>query len=284
MQGDKNHAQVILALDVGGTFIKSGIFEDGFLHELPQVPSHSDGTSAEIASAFSSVLSAAGKVDAVGIAMPGPFDYRSGISRMTHKFPAIRGMPMQMFFPDIPVRFIHDVNAFLLGVPGGKKGRAGAVTLGTGLGAAFAINGVCQNDESGNPAFPLWSRPFKNGIAEDFISARGLLRQCPGVQDVKTLESLPETKQLWLDFGKDLALIIRRWIEKLQIETVFLGGQIARAYERFSAPLASLPVVWVKDGNPALFGAAALYGIESCQNPIFNRTPRTGDEKCIRMK
>ena len=66
---------MILALDIGGTFIKSGVFDPaGTLRKLPQLPSRSDGSRAEIISAMRDAITAAGMVDGVGIAIPGPFD------------------------------------------------------------------------------------------------------------------------------------------------------------------------------------------------------------------
>ncbi|HBJ95223.1 MAG TPA: hypothetical protein DDZ11_01675, partial [Lentisphaeria bacterium] len=50
MQSNQDHAEIILALDIGGTFIKSALFSAGkLLRKLPQVPACSGGTREEIA-------------------------------------------------------------------------------------------------------------------------------------------------------------------------------------------------------------------------------------------
>ena len=91
-------------MDVGGTFIKSGIMSaDGVLLDGSQqtVPINSDGTKEEICKSLTSAVcqgislaryygySPAG----VGICMPGPFNYITGISNMVHKFAAIKDLP-----------------------------------------------------------------------------------------------------------------------------------------------------------------------------------------------
>ena len=58
----------------------------------------------------------------IGIAIPGPFDYAAGVSRMTHKFRSICGVDLRGVLhamPGVPadaeIRFMQDVNAALAG-------------------------------------------------------------------------------------------------------------------------------------------------------------------------
>ena len=151
-----------LLLDVGGTFIKC---EDG-----RQVPIHSDGTVQEISAALRAAAGPA-PADGVGVAIPGPFDYREGIFRMTHKFAAVNGMPFRELagIPDeVPLRMMHDVNAALLGahVLSGQQGNAALVTMGTGLGFAYSIDGRPQCNDAGSPARSLYNLPYVDGILE----------------------------------------------------------------------------------------------------------------------
>lgn len=257
---------MILALDIGGTFIKSGVFSPGgTLRQLPQVPSRSDGGRAEIVSAMRSAIAAAGRADAVGIAIPGPFDYRKGVSLMTHKFGALNGVDLRAELGlDVPCVFVHDADAFLLGEFGfgDLRGvsRAGAVTLGTGLGAAAAVDGVTVDNDLGSPApeVSLWKTPFRGGIAEDFISTRALLKKypAPGAKEIADAAQNGDAAalQVWREFGECLAELLSGWIARWNLERVALGGQIAKAWELFRAPLDSLPV------HPARLPEAALYG------------------------
>jgi len=258
---------MILALDIGGTFIKSGVFSpDGTLRKLPQIPSRSDGGRAEIVSAIRSAIDAAGRVDAVGVAIPGPFDYRNGISLMTHKFGALNGVDLRAELGlDMPCVFVHDADAFLLGELGfgALRGiaRAGAVTLGTGLGAAVAVNGVTVDNDLGSPApeVSLWKTPFRDGIAEDFISARALLKKYPaaGAKEIAEAAHRGDAAALrvWEEFGGDLAELLARWAARWNLEKIVLGGQIAKGWELFRAPLEELPVAPSELSDAALYGA-----------------------------
>jgi glucokinase len=258
---------MILALDIGGTFIKSGVVSpDGTLRKLPQIPSRSEGGRAEIVSAIRSAVDAAGEVDAVGIAIPGPFDYCKGISLMTHKFGALNGVDLRVEIGlAVPCVFVHDADAFLLGELsfGLLRGmtRAGAVTLGTGLGAAVAVNGATVDNDLGSPAseVSLWKQPFHGGIAEDFISARALLKKYPaaGVKAIADAAKNGDAVALrvWREFGEELAELLTQWSVRWKLEKIALGGQIAGAWELFHTPLEKLPIAPSELPDAALYGA-----------------------------
>ena len=260
---------MILALDIGGTFIKSGVFApDGTLRLLPQIPSRSAGSRDEIISAMRSAVTAAGRADAVGIAIPGPFDYSRGVSFMTHKFGALNGVNLRAELGlDVPCVFVHDANAFLLGELGFGElrgvARAGAVTLGTGLGAAAAVNGVTADNDLGSPApeVSLWKQPFHGGIAEDRISTRALVKKYPasGAKEIADAARNGDAAALrvWREFGADLAELLSSWIARLDLEKVALGGQIAKSWDLFRAPLETLPVAPARLSDAALYGAFA---------------------------
>ena len=132
MQSDQDDAQVILAVDAGGTFFKSALFRAGrLLARLAPVPARSDGTAGEIGEAFGRVYrqareKAPAPLAGAAFSVPGPFDYREGVFLMDHKFPAVKGRRLGDFFPGLPAVFLHDANAFLSGVVGDRKeiGRA----------------------------------------------------------------------------------------------------------------------------------------------------------------
>ncbi|MDD3155441.1 MAG: ROK family protein [Victivallaceae bacterium] len=272
MSSHQNHAQVILALDVGGTFIKSAVFAAGELQrELPQIPSCSLDRMELILAAFSRAVRQAGDgIEAVAVAIPGPFDYRAGISHMTHKFAALNGQCLREAFCGLPVRFVHDANAFLLGESrsGAVRGmrRAAGLTLGTGVGAAFLDNGVLRCNALGSPAaeVSLWNTPFRGGIVEDAISARALVQQS-GARNALELAHAANAGEaaarlLWRKFGETLAEIIEPWMARLAAEAVVFGGQLSNDFELFAEPLSSLPVRRSQLGTQAaLIGAATLW-------------------------
>ena len=95
-----------LLLDVGGTFLKSAV-ADASGQLLPgsefSCPIRSEGSRAEIEGSLSTVVAKGAAFAAergmalagIGIAIPGPFDYAAGISRMTHKFRSICGVDLR---------------------------------------------------------------------------------------------------------------------------------------------------------------------------------------------
>lgn len=239
MQGSQNTAEIILALDIGGTFIKSAVFQNGaMLRKLPQIPSCSAGSRAEIAAAIESAIRQAGMVDRIAVAIPGPFDYASGKFLMTHKFAAVKDAYFSEFSCGKPVSFIHDANAFLLGevLHGAARGflRAGGITLGTGLGAALSNAGGLALDQSGSPAaeVKLWNRPYRNGIAEDYVSIHALLKDFSGMT-AKELEELAaagdlRAQEAWCRYSQDLYTLLREWSERIAPEVIVLGGQLRK--------------------------------------------------------
>ena len=123
----------------------------------------------------------------IGIAIPGPFDYAAGVSRMTHKFRSICGVDLRGVLhamPGVPadaeIRFMQDVNAALAGeIARGNAAGYGAsalVSLGTGLGFALSRDGRVLCNPAGGPKVVIFNLPYRDGILEDYASKRGFLR------------------------------------------------------------------------------------------------------------
>ena len=80
----------------------------------------------------------------------------------------------------MPVLFMHDVNAAMLGEMrcGNARGFANAalIALGTGLGFACCLDGKVQYAPTGSPRITVYKKPFRDGILEDYVAKRGFLR------------------------------------------------------------------------------------------------------------
>ena len=226
-----------ILLDVGGTFIKCS---DG-----RKVPVDSDGSSGAIASAFKEAVGDPGGLKSIGVCIPGPFDYRRGIFLMKHKYAAVYGMSFSELagIPDsVSLLFVHDVNAPLMGLlaihPELRKGTVALVTLGTGLGFSYAVDGVVKMNDNLGPALSLYNRQFRDGILEDYVSRRALLRTYgkPLSGDVKELSERArggdkEARTAFLEAGKAFAEGAGPLLEELGIQTVYFGGQIAKSFD-----------------------------------------------------
>ena len=264
-----------LLLDVGGTFVKSVVATlQGEL--LPNtetsVPINSDGTREEIERSFATVV-ANGRAIAeyngyllagVGVAFPGPFDYNTGISYMTHKFAALEKVSMKDFFhslldigEDMPVVFMHDVTAAVMGEMsfGAAQGykNVAVVTLGTGLGFSHTIDGEIQFSPVGSPAVSIYNRPYRDGVLEDYASKRGFLRsyaevcgkELPSNLTVAMIGGLcaegdKEALQSFYNVGEILATELKPLLEEFNIECLLFGGQISRSFRFFEPAISHL--------------------------------------------
>ena len=233
-------------LDVGGTFIKCA--------GGGQVPVPSGGSREEIAAALQEAVGPADGLKGVGIAIPGPFDFRKGIFLMEHKFRSVYGIPFRelVSLPEqVELRFHHDVNALLRGairMLDLEKADSAVVTLGTGLGFAHALEGQVRYNEMGSPALNIWNIPIPGGgVLEDRISARGLLaayarktgEESPDVSAIADIarKGGQAALEVFSEMGTELGMYLRNILGELHIGTLLLGGQISRSMDLFAAPL-----------------------------------------------
>ena len=286
----------IFALDAGGTCLKYALMTaDG--QPLPdaqgQAHAPSGGTRQEIEAAFR----AAGRfartqaddhglrLAGMAVSVPGPFDFDAGVSRMAHKYAAIRDVPLTPLLTaeagDVPVSYLHDSTAFLLGeaARGAAVGfaRPTGVMLGTGLGfAAMAEGRVLVNPAQG-PRISLWNRPFRQGICEDYASRRAILRAYGAgpemdVKDVADRAFAGEAKAqaVFLRLAEDMAGILAPVLKALDADTLVVGGQIAKSGTLFLPRLEALLGLPVRQAaliaNGALYGAwyYARHGRDAC--------------------
>lgn len=217
----------------------------------------------------------------IGIAMPGPFDYEAGISlikdqpkfRHLYQINVKDELAKRLNVEPANIRFINDAASFLQGeVFGGAardRQKVIGLTLGTGLGASFCADGVAVDAA-------LWNSPFKEGIAEDYLSTRWFLsryealtgKQVSGVKALTDMSNDETVKrQIFEEFGKHLAEFLVPFLDQEQPDTIVLGGNISNAHPLFMPALleqlnvASRPAV-IKIAE--LQEDASLIGAASC--------------------
>lgn len=296
--------RAVVALDVGGTTVDAACVSQAraLLGEVLESASPSAGTEDEIVTELARAIGAARAqagdftVTACAIAFPAPFDYAAGVSRMDHKFRAIKGLRLGLLLQELtglPTYFINDADAFGLGVswrqlPGAK--RFVALTIGTGLGCSFIENG--RNVRPGDDRVPsggeVWDLPYCGGILEDYVSGRAVVtayerlsargqqgtasgNQASGNQasakEIGNLASqgsepaIEAYRALGTAIGRGLAPVLLRF----EPELLVIGGQVGRSLLVFGpaitaalaeAGLPDLPVIPAAGGNLALWGAA----------------------------
>jgi glucokinase len=256
--------KAILVYDIGGSHISAAVC---FLETYRLGPViralHAEQ---QTCPAFIAALHALGMKAAAGVhgllgadlAIPGPFDFAAGVSLMQHKLPHLYGMDLRQNLAECfgweprQVRFLLDARAFLLGEigAGAARGvsRVAGVTLGTGIGSAFAIDGEIVTEESGVPAGgEIWNLPYQGGIIEDFVSARaiwGIYKRRTGlhleVEDLACAAADDEiARETFAEFGRHLGQALYQAVAAFSPDVVVLGGGIARSAHLF-IPMAQL--------------------------------------------
>ena len=146
-------------LDVGGTNLKGAYTETDSVQsgQICQFPAMADGGREEILAHLAAVigeLAGPARVERIGFAFPGPFDYARGISQMRGigKYDAIFGVPLREALvrrrPELAEArflFLHDIEAFALGESAcgeaRRERRLFCLCIGTGAGSAFLEDG-----------------------------------------------------------------------------------------------------------------------------------------------
>jgi glucokinase len=94
-----------------------------------------------------SALNLSSDLAGIAVAVPGPFDYSNGVSWLQHKFASWFGINVRRHLAirfgvdEKDILFLNDADAFLFGeLRDSFAPRAAGITLGTGVGDAFAID------------------------------------------------------------------------------------------------------------------------------------------------
>jgi glucokinase len=282
----------VIALDVGGTSVKSALVAPGghVIGRPSIIPIDSSGAADSILSTFAQIISThlgqAQTSNVIGVALgfPGPFDYAAGICLIkgVEKYGAIYGVNMRdvlrarLDLGDLPILFRNDAEAAVVGEArygaGRDYRRLIGVTLGTGCGSAFLVDGVPMTSGPGVPPNG-WLYPvlFRGLQADDVFSRRGLEARLRSARvaavDVTKAAAAARAKdpaacQVFEAFGADLGTFLNSFAAAFAAEAVLVLGRIAGAIDLFGSPLGqalSVPALPGERGaEAALLGAAEL--------------------------
>lgn len=255
-----------LAIDAGGTTFKSAVVESsGAIASGSEgrFPVDSAGDRETLLGVYGDVIGAARDyaedrgilLEAIGVSTPGPFDYAYATSLMRHKFASLFGLDLKKAWadcgfipPDMPVRFMHDTHAFLIGEhrSGAARGyaNAAAVTIGTGIGFGVMRNNRLMPGEQGGPCISVYRLPCEGGTLEDVVSGRGIARAyvrlggivAPAGLDAREIARLaieerdPHAAMAYGLAGRELAVALAPILERLGCSCLVVGGQVAKAF------------------------------------------------------
>lgn len=227
----------------------------------------------------------------IAVCMPGPFDYENGICwiKGQSKYEHFYGLNIadllrnRLKLPnDFKVFFENDAVCFGKGEVykdnTNLSKKVMAITIGTGLGSCFIDKGFSISSGNQVPTDgEIWNLPFKNGIAEDYVSLRGLVSKYFDLEKT-TVESGLELYnravagdemaiKAFEKMGEDLAQIVIPCLKNFSVEHFIIGGKIADSSALFLPSLnkkikdAGLEItIQISDDNEnaALLGAASL--------------------------
>lgn len=270
----------ILAFDVGGTQIKAAVVSGGMIidHTAAHYESRSELSADEVVNHFASIAGdMISKLDSdyplingLGMAFPGPFDYKNGISLIQGlgKFDSLYGLPLGKLLEEalcadsavkdrltLDFRITFENDAALFGLGEAVYGEAQAadrvvcLTIGTGLGSCFLEHGCLVQHRADVPENGwLYEVPYRKGIADDYISKRGILQLALELgidvssRDVRGLANSaiagePGERQLFEQFGQQMALILFPALSVFKPSRIVLGGQISKSGILFAPTL-----------------------------------------------
>lgn len=240
----------LIGIDIGGSHISAAQVQlqnrTAEISDFHEDDVDTFGSAESIVSAWTAVIKKAVGESSdfeVGIAMPGPYDYEKGISlikdqgKMASLYQlSVKGLLSESLgISPIQIAFTNDAEAFLAGESVAGAGRdfqnSIGITLGTGLGSAIKVHEVVKDGK-------LWTAPFRDGIAEDYLGTAWFRNyalehfgvEISGVKDLLE-QNIDSTisRQIFETFGRALGEFLFPYLIRLHSEGVVLGGKISLA-------------------------------------------------------
>ena len=260
-----NERSYRVGVDVGGTHITCALFDSAtsaMIQERNRRASiHTHGEKDVILGEFAEVLKQTtgellNQVSSVGFAFPGPFDYEAGICLIPPalaKYEKLFGVNVKTELTQLlgfhgSMKFMNDAACFAIGEyrMGGARGsrQTLALAIGTGFGSTFLADGKPVTQGAAVPKDGmLWHVPYNGGIADDTFSSRGLVKAWKDasgetVSCAKELDDLARAGDqralaVFEQWGRQMAECLQPWLVALEVDTIVLGGNIAKAWDWF---------------------------------------------------
>jgi len=254
-----------IGMDVGGSHITAVLTGnnncDNSAGSSTRIKLNSNDSAYTIVTALSncitSLLGEKKEIEAVGIAFPGPFDYEHGISAIANvggKFESTFGLHVQQALKDFTglrhtvFKFSNDAHCFAAGAYSLHQlnsKRTVFITLGTGFGSAFMMDGELLYTHPDIPASGgFYNEVFLDAKADDYFSTRWILDSYTQITG-KTISSVKDMAESGSDeaqavmnqFGENLGRFLLPWLKKFACDELVIGGNIAKAFPLFGPSL-----------------------------------------------
>jgi glucokinase len=272
----------VAVLEIGGSHVTAAVVtpDDWDVEIVHRAKLDSQGSTGKILAQLTQAADQLPLANGLAVALPGPFDYETGVAwyRGVDKFDALYGHDLGKSLTDLlkleRVEFLNDAEAFAVGewTAGELRGldRCVGVTIGTGIGSAFLLDGRAVRDGDTVPPGGELYRTYLDGFPlEDSISARAILRayrHVTGRQETgvrKIAESarrgeVPAEDVLDTSF-RALESALGPWMERFGATRAVLGGSISGAFDIVQDIFRLPSAVTADTEHSALVGAAAHY-------------------------
>ncbi|GAA3408017.1 ROK family protein [Paenibacillus hodogayensis] len=262
-----------IVFDVGGTSIKAAVVRDNgetVAGTVDTFPARSGEDRETLLDHFYGLIAGRAalleqaeegrpyEIAGIGYAFPSPFDFENGICyiRGQDKYDALYGTNIREAMegriaadPAVaarmgagaPIVFDNDAALFAAGQlhfgHARRYRRSLCITIGTGTGSSFIDEGGIVKGRE------LWADPFRDSIADDYISKRGVQRiaaQCGfgGDADVKAIADAARAGDeraaaVFAAFGRLFGELLVPYVREFRPEAVIVGGNIAKSADLF---------------------------------------------------
>jgi len=250
----------VIALDVGGTSIKSAVITPHKLvthFETEELDCH-ESKEAILRALDRTIRDHLRKLDpAVGyhlaIGFPGPCDYEAGICKIEPsltKFENLYGVcitnelrSMLLDKPPLSITFENDASAAIFGevmIGGGKNlNRIMGITLGTGIGSCFISDNSIVTSGVGVPENGwLYNLTFNDFLADDIFSIRGVKARltlegihCDDLRELDLNDRI--VKAVLAEWAQDLSSFLLPHAQNFKADGILLAGGLSILFKAF---------------------------------------------------
>lgn len=229
----------VAVVDIGGTSIKTGLYNGGKLTDFREVPSEAkNGVQHLMEQVVSLFEDMSGRFDRIGISTAGQVNPIKGVITYANKnIPGYTGFPLKEFIENrfsVPVTIENDVNAAAIGEAKFGAGKNClektflCLTYGTGIGGAIVINdqiyhgssfsasefgAIITHAEDHNESRDPWE-----GTYEQYASTTALIKRV-----CKKYSGLDDGKKIFANLhNQEVKKEIDSWIDEIVVGLVSL--------------------------------------------------------------
>ena len=262
---------VIISIDIGGTTFESSILDKNYLNILDisnkwHVRDYQNsqellnGICSQITELLHKNKIDENRIFGLSVACPGPLDIVNGIVLDTPNLILFRNYPLKDKLAErfnCKICIENDANLFALGewfLAHQKQHVFIGVTVGTGLGFGFVLNGKLFKGAHGMAAeYGLSSCQW--GIWEDRVSLKFIRKDIednyneklsPRIIEKYALEGDKKAQNIFNRFGQNLGLPLSHVINMIDPGAVALGGGLSKAFKLYKKELE----LTIKENSP----------------------------------